>query len=1128
MSDKGIMIQLRVDTARITQLAPLGEETHIAGPEGAAVILAPPAPEFGDLAQEARRELCKRTGAELPILDEADFAGIEALDHNVIAIGHAANNQLLRRLHYLRRLSDRDYRSDGLRLVSVHDPLGDGHNVLAALGYTPAVAGRSLGRLMDCLVERDGGYLTDRRLLETDPAPETPDPDELLASAARASSSAYHGRPGAFLTALDHLSAAGEERWARAFIELISPYATGEIPLSFWLMSAVDFWTDRLVIGWDDVEEFPYFSDEERLLVANFIVSCTEYCHDSITYQKWRITEEEHQVFNHHTFPAKGLYFGCMYLRRHGYEVVDIDAWLDNSLRVFARAAEAGRSFDEGGAGYSWLVGNHLLEVALARGDSSYLSSEKMVRYADLAVVIQNSRSHLVPFGDCHGYHTPASSAASVLLRAAEWHNHQGYKWVAQRAAPEAAEADVLARGVTASEPEEHLGLFVLPLDPVIHRWTGLPRFPGYPPPPSPPNVPVGECFDKLSLRGGWDEDDDYLLLQGFGDGQHGHPDANAISQYQVRGRVFLVDADYIRRMPKQHNMVMVIRDGQHAPIPVTARLESALQFGWGAFTRTTLPEYNGCDWTRALLWINADCVLVVDSLTARVAGEYELRCYWRTLGDVRATPRGMIADHDGELFHVIELTDSDRRLDTEAAPLNGTEYPKYDFGEGVPRVLRETRKMRLERGEETCFVNLLLPNGASEAARRDIKWAEPGHIIIAGRGPVITMNEVGFQIEHEGSHAFEEARRVSALCADSQPAAAPAVRVSGRRATPKWRVALPSPATCLADTGGPGALVGCEDGSILSLTASGDLRLLEKAGDRIGAILSGHVFGEAEATCMVASYDEKLRFFSPDGAPRMTVDLPRNGHMPAWGWALCLADLDGDGRLWPIVGTAAWRVHAVAPDGSFRWTFETAAHSVTCLAAGDLNADGRDEVAVGTVYFCVPAIDGDGGRLWEDEDYNDYWTAGPHFPFIQVSDVDGDGHLEVVTAASDTLVHCISHLGEKKWTLSIGDDPAGLVVMPWGIAAASRTGDLHCIDGNGVLLWRISLDSPCTALAGHGQCVAVATEAGGLHLVRSDGSVVMSADIGSEVQHIMSLPDNQLVAAAAGELVAFSEPPNA
>jgi len=1060
MADTGVMIELRVDTDRIKRLAPLYQETILAGEQQRAGIVAPKEGQFRRTAGRVQEQLARRTGAELPLLDEASFANAEELSGNIIAIGHVANNQLLRRLHHLGYLANRDYPSEGLRVVSVHNPLGHGHNVLAALGYTPQVAERSLERLLERLVARDGQWLAEGRILEIEPRPETPDPDDLLAEARARGKESWVGRPSSFLTALDHLNAAGEERWARAFVELITPYATGEIPLSFWLMSAVDFWTDRLVTGWDIAEEFPYFSDDERLLIANFIASCTQYCHDSITYQKWRITQEEHQVFNHYTFPAKGLFFGCMYLRRHGYEVVDIDAWLEKSLHVFARAAQAGRSFDEGGAGYSWLVGNHLLEVSLARGDTGYAASEKLVHYADLAVAIQNNHFETVPFGDCGGYHSRGGGAANILLRAAEWHKDRGYKWVAEQTGPQEAEADVLAREVPGEPPAKHLGLFVLPLDPVIRRWAGLPFFPNYPPPLAAPNVPARQCFDKLSLRGGWDEDDDYLLLQGFGSGSHGHPDANAISQYQARGRLFLVDCDYIRRMPKQHNMVMIIRDGEHAPIPVTARLDCTEEFSGGAMTQTTLVDYNGCDWTRTLLWLAGDFVLAIDSLRAKVAGEYELRCYWRTLGAASLTERGMNANHDDEHFHVIELTDSERRLDVEPIPLNAADYPEYKFGAPSPKVLCEKRKLQLDGGEEVCFVNLLLPNGRAKAPRRAIEWAGPGLMRISGEGPTVTVNAEGFEIEGGVSYTFSESNRLTGLEARPSHASAPAVHLPASVGTERWRVPLPAAATCLNGTEDGGALVGCEDGSVVKVDQAGELRLLTRAEAGIGAVLAGRLFGEAEVTYMTAGFDGKLRFLTPDGGQRMVVDLPGGTHLPGWGRALCLADLDGDGKLWPIVGTAAWRVHAIGPDGAVRWTFDTAAHSVTCLAAGDLNGDGRDEVAAGTVYFCVPAATADGQRLWQDEEYNDYWRGGPHFTDIHIADVDADGQLEVITAASDTLVHCISHLGEKKWTLSIGDDPAGLVLISRGIAAASRTGDLHLIDGQGNRLWRLSLNT--------------------------------------------------------------------
>ena len=564
MADRGIMVELRIDTQRIAELAPLNLGTVLAGPGSCAAIVAPITGRFHAAAVEAQVRIAQLTGTQLPIVDEQDAEKARIRFEHLIAIGHIANNRLLQRLHDIRCLSADDYPGDGFRLLSLHSPFGDGRNVIVASGANPETVARGLEKLPGYMTERDGNWGLEERVFDADPIPETPDCEQFLADNVKGDASSYHGRPGAVLTALKHAKQTGHEAWGRAFMELVTPYATGAIPLSFWLMSAVDFWTDSLVVDWDRVEEFPWFADEERLLVANFIASCTEYCHDSITYQKWRITEQEHMVFNHHTFPARSLYFGCMYLRRHGYEMADLDGWLAKAKRVFARAAEGGRSFDEGGAGYSWLVASHLLDVSVAEGETSYAQSEKMARYADLATIIQNNHAELVPFGDCGAYHSSGGNAGTVLLRAAEWHQDAGFKWVAERCAPEAAARDLLTCGLTALAPARHVGLFVLPLDATVRRWAGLPCFPGYPDPVRTPNVPAEQCFDKLSFRGGWDRDDDYLLLQGFGAGQHGHPDANAISQYQARGRLFLVDNDYIRRMPCQHNMVMVIRDGQH------------------------------------------------------------------------------------------------------------------------------------------------------------------------------------------------------------------------------------------------------------------------------------------------------------------------------------------------------------------------------------------------------------------------------------------------------------------------------------------------------------------------------------------------------------------------------------
>ncbi|HUS80733.1 MAG TPA: hypothetical protein VM283_05650, partial [Armatimonadota bacterium] len=749
-----------------------------------------------------------------------------------------------------------------------------------------------------------------------------------------------------------------------------------------------------------------------------------------------------------------------------------------------------------------------------AAGDLSWARSPNLRHCADLATMVQNNHFETVPYGDCGGYHTTGTGAAEVLLRAAEFHSDAGYHWVAQQHAPERAEADIFTRDLPAESPDRHVGLFVLPLDPVIHRWAGLPRFPGYPPPPVTPNVPPERCFDKLSFRGGWGPDDDYLLLQGFGDGQHGHPDANAISQYQARGRLFLVDNDYIRRWPKQHNMVQVLREGRHAPIPTTARLDATAQFEGGAMTRTCLLDYNGCDWTRTMVWLRNDFVLVIDGLRAREAGEYELRCYWRTLGDAQLTKRGLHAEHDGEHFHVLELTDSERRLDIEPMPVNGVRYPDYRFGDGRPKVLCETQRVRLERGDEACFVNLLVPGGDGAQAPREISWREPGTIAVQGAGPAVVLDAQTLRIEGRQALDLSPEQRPSGLGATPRPASHPAADRGAGPAEIVWQTDLPAPATCLTPGPDGGALVGCEDGSFGVVDVGGGLRVLGRADDRIGDILCGRLFGEQEQSVLVGSWDGTLRWLADDGSERWRVDLPHGSHMPPRATCLALADLDGDGRLWPIVGSASWRVHAMAPDGGFRWTFHTAAHAVTAVTAADLNGDGRDEIAVGTVYFCVPAITADGERLWEDEDYNDFWTAGPIFPFVRVADVDGDGEPEVVTVGSDALVHCVDCRGLKKWTCSIGDEAAGLVVSDAGIAAASLTGDVHLIGGTGQSLWRTCLGSPCSALARAAAGYVTTTEDGRILWLDEAGAVTASVRIGAACHQLLAAPGAGIIAA--------------
>ena len=1083
--NKGKMIKLNIDQERIKELGPLYLQTVISAENQSAVIVTGKDDEFDKIGQELQKQIAEKIDVRLELIDQAQFDGVQELGQNIIAFGHVGNNKLLERMHYLGYIENADYREKGLKVISIHNPLGDGHNVIAVLGYTVQAARNGGKTLIKHIINLNGRWLINKRLFEIEPTVNIPDMSIYLKKDPSSS------RSGArrFLKMLYYLKTTGKEECARAFIDIVTPYATGEIPLSFELMSAVDFWTDRLVIDWDFTEEFEYFLDEERLMVANFIAACTQYCNDSLTYQKWRITEEEYQIFNHHTYPASGLYFGSMYLRRHGYEIPEIDGWLEKSGQVFNRAAKLGRSFDESGH-YSFLVGNTLLKATLANGDSSYAKSDELARYVDMAIVCQNNFFESVPFGDSDYYHGKKGFASLMLLQAAYWQNNGNYKWVAEKSHPGHTKSDVLSRSVEAKKADKYLGLYVLPLDEVFYRWLNLPMFPGYPEPLRKTNVELEKCFDKISMRSGWEKTDDYILLQGLGGGAHSHPHTNSISQYQANERLFIIEGDYIRRMPWNHNMIMVIRDGSHDTVPVTARLDSAEKLDGSAITQSTVLEYNGCDWQRSIIWLENDCAVVIDSLKARIEGDYEFRCYWRTLGDVEKTESGMYGEQSGQHFYVTELTNSERRVYTEPPAPHFGKYPKYRYGKNVPYVLSEKQKLHLKAGEETCYINLLLPNGEGKKPRRKIEWDSEGKMKVTGGGPDITIDIDGLAIKDKAEYKFEGQNRLSCLENRKKQDIA-ADKISAPDAKQKWKVQLPSPTTAICSINGTEFFVGREDGSLLKLDSDGNIETIGEAEDKINSVMAGRIYGQEEITLIATGEDSKVRFFSESGKEKLTIDLKTLFRLPAAGRALCLADLDGDGKLWPIVGTRDWAVHAIKPDGTFRWTFNTTAHCVSALSAGDINNDGKDDIAVGTVYFCVPVITGEGKRLWQDENYNDYWRAGPIFPFVEIGNIDGEGDVEVIAAGHDTLIHCISSKGEKKWTYSFGDEPKGMVLFCGAIAVASATGDLHLVDKAGERIWRLSFPKPCSTLSQttDGQ-LCVGLENGEVFWVNKEGEV--------------------------------------
>src|SRR5690606_27990494 len=146
----------------------------------------------------------------------------------------------------------------------------------------------------------------------------------------------------------------------------------------------------------------------------------------------------------------------------------------------------------------------------------------------------------------------------------------------------------------------------------------------------------------------------EYLLLDGISAFAHGHEDANSISRLTWKERMWLVDLDYIRQMPRFHNMVEIVRNGETAIVPPVAELVASLEEPEIGMVASRLENYNAMNWTRAIVWRKGESFVVLDRLQATETGDYDLRARWRVLGEPQLDGRRLTVTQKGDRrFHI-------------------------------------------------------------------------------------------------------------------------------------------------------------------------------------------------------------------------------------------------------------------------------------------------------------------------------------------------------------------------------------------------------------------------------------------------------------------------------------------
>lgn len=1085
--------------------------------EGAEIV-APTDPDWARPGRQVQEMIRAYAGADLPIVAPAGLSPLPDGRHRVL-IGNAMNNPALMAL-YRRQYAfvDEFYPGgDGYVIRTVHNPENCGYNVLLVGASRPEGATAALKALEGVLAETRGrlGYTNlSRSEVHKTLLPEmTPEAfRDWVAEMYRDNLSYYPVEQGTFLGLAHHLT--HDPGCARMFRDALFYYEdlVRNRYDGNWLFEHMLFiysWAWRLFLVWDLIEESDAFTDADRLRITNVLWGLANYVAGTRYFKGEAPPQEIRQ--NHWTFAGLSGSFCAGYFESY-YGVTRFEKQIRFSRAVFDGQADSYKPNDDAGGGwwgYCWLAPYHQVIYDLKRDDFRFLENGQLRAFADYGIQVTDNLGVPVSFGDMWSYIEPGRYAVALrnktislelamALCTAAWYYEDGsYLWALDWMGG-APFPGCYYRALPKQAPDRLAGVTVAPFNRSLYDWVERHAKGGA-------NVPIEEAFDKLVLRGGFDSEDEYLLLDGTSTFAHGHEDGNSIERLTWKGRMWLAELDYIWKRPRHHSSIVSICDGETMEMPPLVALKWAETFGSTTLTRTVAPGYNGLDWTRDIFWVKGGFFLVADSLRLLEDADYDLRCLWRTLGEVRQDGRVLTVEQEGVSFRILNADDSEKSLLTEEARVAGTDpYELYPFADGPIRIFSQHKALHGLPGDVERYLNLMVAGSDAEIDAWRIERIGEGMVRVGHPdGPTV------FGVD--GGEARIGAIRIAADA-----------------------FALTESSLTLLDATGLWA-----NGAVFESDAPvhmvlhpgegrGEVRVGEATRVRAqGICFDGEVEPEADKLTvgmhriiLEAGIDGVLREAVRSGAPYEHRRAPgRRGFIPKDTPLRRLWETDAGGpvrcadarRDSIAVGTAGGQVLMLDPDGWIDWKRETCAEvravHLADLEEGRLLAGGRDRA--------LTLFDSEGGVCWKRA-FSQSHGVDQNVNAVTTADLTGDGNQVILTATDGWLVWALAPDGEEVWQRQIEHHAARTMVVGdvegdgrQEILVGAEYYTSNLLEADGRIRWTLN-GGPCfSALAladlngdGVKESVYGAMD-GNVYAVDSiSGKTLWTANLGDDVRH--------------------------
>ena len=195
--------------------------------------------------------------------------------------------------------------------------------------------------------------------------------------------------------------------------------------------------------------------------------------------------------------------------------------------------------------------------------------------------------------------------------------------------------------------------------------------------------VPADEGFQFLAYRGGLTPQDDLFQMDGFYGKARTPYHVNPLYTLRMFGGKTLLSRGYA-------NMIAVRANGMVDPVvPRAAALKRRVVLGDAAYVHTQVPNMAWAAWDRRLLYVRDKYAVVIDDVTGRKDGAYDISVNWQPSG------RSPVADKKDP-----------RKMICRNGPVIQCAEPVRVQAEN--RIIRQTYNGALRKGETKTFGNIL------------------------------------------------------------------------------------------------------------------------------------------------------------------------------------------------------------------------------------------------------------------------------------------------------------------------------------------------------------------------------------------------------------------------------------